>query len=68
MLTGMTEKPERSLLSKNEGRHSGGKPSDQYELSLMTKVGGWKALGLCVKTTDGTTVDRGLLTIPQMLA
>lgn len=64
----MTKKPERSLLSKyEEGHHSCGKPSDQDELSLMTTAGERKKLSLFVKTTDGTTVDKGLLTALKML-
>lgn len=42
-----------------------GKPSDQDELSLMTTAGERKKLSLFVKTTDGTTVDKGLLTAAE---
>lgn len=64
----MTKKPERSLLSKHEeGHHSCVKPSDQDELPLMITAGEWKELSLFVKTTDGITVDKGLLTTLKML-
>ena len=59
----MTKKPGRSLQSKyDEGRHSCAKPSDQDELSLMATAGEWKELSLFMKKTDGTAVDKGLLT------